>query len=148
MRYFKKELLSNPVWLPSGGKFPFDNIGNNEGVLATDDLILVTEAERAMAAHRGGIIEITVEEYDELIKKKQDSPSQPNLPSDPFQVPRLSLDPNRFNQAPSKPEAAAAAAVPKPTAHGTPDPIAVPKPEEFKAPRTIKSRVAKVRSSE
>lgn len=68
-KFYKKELVSNRLALPNGRAVQFEQIGDTDtGVLATTDSFLVTELDKAVAAGRGGVIQITAEQYQELKK--------------------------------------------------------------------------------
>lgn len=133
MRYFYKELVQTPLYLPNGNRFPFDNVGNNEGVWATDDPFLISEAENAMRSAKGGVSEIPQDLYDDLIKKKVASPSLNGLRPSPMlnPAPRLAF----HHQDLSVTGGPVVAVV---TAEKTekPDPVTVPEPKSFKRPKT------------
>lgn len=77
MKYYKKELVSNRLALPSGKGVAFVKIdGTDTGVLATEDQGLIDELDKAVAAHRGGVVEIDVQTYEELKKNPRAKPSQ------------------------------------------------------------------------
>lgn len=68
-KFYKKELISNKLSLPNGRAVKFDQIGDSDsGVLATTDPGLIAELDKAAAAGRGGVIEITEEQFTELKK--------------------------------------------------------------------------------
>lgn len=145
MRYFHKELVQTPLYLPQGRKFPFDKLSDGNGIWATEDASLIAEAEKAIARHVGGISEITQEQYDALTKKKTGERSansfqalaQPSFSNNPF---------GRGHQfaPPAERVAAAASGVAevKDTAE-VPPPLKVPEPHEFKKAATRPARVMK-----
>lgn len=138
-RYFFKELISNPVWLPSGARFPFHNVGDDTGIWETDDPMLVLEAEHAIQRGVGGLSEITKEKYDELIKKKQDSPPPSSSLQDSMHR-RVALDnPNLspFSAPFEKAEEVVAVA----DNAQTPEPVTVPKKADFKKPTVSKAKL-------
>lgn len=77
MKYYKKELVSNRLTLPNGKAVGFSKIeGTDTGVLATEDEGLIAELDKAVAGHRGGVIEIDLSTYEELKKNQPARPSQ------------------------------------------------------------------------
>lgn len=78
MRYFKKELVSRPLYLPGGGKVGFTNIGDDTGLLATEDGFLIAELSKLAARHKGGVVELNVAAYEDLKKNPPTSPSSLN----------------------------------------------------------------------
>ena len=88
MKFFHKAILSNPVILKSGRRVPWDSIGGDNGVIGVEQEELADELQELIKARRGGVREITSEEFEEL-KKKADpySPPRPTL-RDPW------IDPN------------------------------------------------------
>lgn len=86
-RFYTKELPESPIYI-QGRPFRFD-------FMATEDGWLISEFSNAIAQGIGGIVEITKEQYDESIKKKSESPSQPS-----FQR-RSEIIPSPFNHAPA-----------------------------------------------
>ena len=102
MDFFYKELVSNAARLSDGREAYFEPIGNDNGILATDDPGLIRMLNELIAGHRGGVVRIDKEQYDELLKKKPDGPlpSKPRM-SDPPLPPKLSAVPDSRNLAPS-----------------------------------------------
>jgi hypothetical protein len=78
MVYFKK--YDPRVQLATGRGFivPFTDIGSSWGVLATADQYLIGELRKAQSEQRGGVMEITVEEFLDL-KKKENNPPHPRI---------------------------------------------------------------------
>src|SRR5688572_26446787 len=69
MKFYKKELISNRLALPNGKGVKFEQVGGSEtGVIATQDEGLIAELNKAATAGRGGVIEITEQQYQELKK--------------------------------------------------------------------------------
>lgn len=136
MRYFLKELVSTPLYLPGGHHFPFEVVTGEQGIWATEEPYLIGEAEKALAKGIGGIAEIDKEQYDELKKKVLAGPSPRSLFSEPPRsnqsIPAFSTP---FQTLPPVGQSVQAPAVVGETR--TP-PIEVPKPEAFKRPRTAK----------
>lgn len=75
MRFFKKELVSRPLYLPGGSKVGFVNIGDDTGLLATEDGFLIAELSKMAARHKGGVVEITAEAYTDLKKNPPTNPA-------------------------------------------------------------------------
>lgn len=90
MPFFFKELIVRPLYITGGKPIRWEPIGHN-GLLTTDDEILIKELRTAVAAKRGGVREITADDYSD--RKK-------NAPTSPFklegQPPKLSLTPPHF----------------------------------------------------
>lgn len=76
MKYYKKELLSNRLALPNGKGVQFEPVGTDTGVIATEDPGLSAELDKAAAAGRGGVVEITEQIYQELKKNPPVVPSR------------------------------------------------------------------------
>lgn len=69
MKFYKKELVSNKLGLPGGRAVRFEVIGvSDTGILATEDPGLIAELDKAAASHRGGVVELTEAQYQELKK--------------------------------------------------------------------------------
>ncbi len=69
-RYFTKELPEMPLRLSNGVPLKFD-------LLATDDMNLLAELDSAIMRGVGGVAEVPKEEYDVLLKKKEQGSPQP-----------------------------------------------------------------------
>lgn len=76
MRYFSKALVSNTI-SAAGKTIPFIEVSGGAGVIATEDNAIIEALELRIRERRGGIVEITNEQYDEELKKKNASPSLP-----------------------------------------------------------------------
>jgi len=133
MHYYKKEVLSNRLYIrATGAPAPFEPVGGDTGVLATDNPVYVDELDQAAAKGVGGVVLIDQATYDELKKKSSAKLSLKNLAKDRFSLSSLNL------QLPSNVAVAAGAA----SLHGqrpdTPPPVAEPikVPLEFTRPRT------------
>jgi hypothetical protein len=87
MRFFHKALVSNPVVLSSGRGIRWESIGGDEGVVSLNQEDVIKELKDAEGARRGGVREVTQQEYEELKKKAgpQSLPS-PRL-GDPWREP-------------------------------------------------------------
>lgn len=70
MKFYKKELLSNPLSLPSGRRVRFEALSEDSdaGVLATEDSALIAELDKAAAARRGGVVAIDEKTFTDLKK--------------------------------------------------------------------------------
>lgn len=83
MKYYQKELVSNRLYLRStGAPVSWEPIGDDQGVLATENDVVINELDQAVARHVGGVIEIDQEQYDSAKKKALGSPLAFNLPRD------------------------------------------------------------------
>lgn len=77
MTFFKKELFSSKLHLPSGHLVVFEEVGDDMGVIATEDAFLINELKKAQERHVGGVVEINAQQYTELKKNPPDKPSEP-----------------------------------------------------------------------
>lgn len=75
IKYFKKRIPKTPIFGTDGTPIKFDLVDANLGVLATDNPQIIADLEKAIAGERGGIIAITVEEYNDLKKNANWTPS-------------------------------------------------------------------------
>lgn len=66
IRYFKKELPSNPLYLPSGRRAPFKLSKAGVGLLVTNDSKLLAQLDIMVSRRVGGLIEIDEKEYLDL----------------------------------------------------------------------------------
>lgn len=73
--FYLKELVQQPLYLPNGMKVPFEDIGGSYGLLATEDPTLVSELNKAVKSHTGGVIALNEAEYNEWQAKKKASAS-------------------------------------------------------------------------
>ena len=76
--FFKKELVSNALYLPTGEKIKFEELAGNLGVISTDEPRFITELNKSAQAHKHGVVAITETDYAELKKK-----GPPKLTSQP-----------------------------------------------------------------
>lgn len=76
VRYFKKEIPENHLYLPNGRRCPFRVSKSGVGILATNDQGLVGELDKVLARHAGGLIEIPELEY--LLLRDGRSQPQPD----------------------------------------------------------------------
>ncbi len=127
--YFKKAVLTSPVRLSNGTKAPFINVGENMGVLETDDEFLVAELSKCVnGGNKCGVQASTKAEFDSLkkntVSKSPKLPWQPTLSQD-----NLGLKPS------AKSGSSSPAAAKKPTA-------ATPATEAPAAPKTDEPALA------
>ena len=87
-RFFLKELVNNKVWSTKGYPIPFEDIGDDMGLLVTNHPGLIEELEIAISRKRGGVSEIAESEVEEVKKK-----------AIAHQLHRNSLSTNRIDQA-------------------------------------------------
>lgn len=141
MKYYHKEILSNEARLGDGRPLWFEDIGDGDGILKTDDQTLIDLIKPLTDARRGGVREITADEFEEYSKKKagSSSPRQPlrrmsdppAYPNQPMSVDRreaavadlLGGSQKRFGFGGAAPEGATQAQ-PPPTSAPTPAPTA------------------------
>lgn len=74
-KYFRKEIVTTPLFLKTGGKVPFEVVGGDTGILETDDPKLIEALEIAVKRRMGGVVSITQEAFEELKK----NPPAPRL---------------------------------------------------------------------
>lgn len=67
-KFFRKEIISTPLFLKSGGKAPFEAVGSDIGLLKTSDAALIEQLELAIRKRMGGVVSISSDEYEELKK--------------------------------------------------------------------------------
>jgi len=122
MRYFLKEKLSRPLYLPNGAKAPFESVGGDYGLIQTTDEYVIKELDKAVKMHVGGVVPLTAEEFDEWQKKKAalEQSSSSSQPKD-----REVLGPIPFQEL-QRIRAAGAAAVVSGMAPGQPTAVAGP----------------------
>lgn len=68
MRYFGKSIVYNTIQV-AGKTVPFIEAEAGQGILATDDPAIIESLETRIRERRGGIWEMTQEQYDEALKK-------------------------------------------------------------------------------
>lgn len=74
---YKKRSPNNPVNLTTGKSIRFEDFGVF-GFYVTDDPMIIAEFDICMKAGRGGVQLSTMDEYQEAIKKKLNSPISSN----------------------------------------------------------------------
>lgn len=74
-RYFQKFSHRQALYLSNGKSVKFDPVDADYGVLVTDNPTIIAEFRAAMKAQRGGLSEITAEEYQAKKKIVSERPS-------------------------------------------------------------------------
>jgi hypothetical protein len=69
-KYFKKYDPNNPFATQSGTRLQFKVLSDQWGILASRDNYVIKQLRLAQSEQRGGVMEITAEEYRDLEKKK------------------------------------------------------------------------------
>jgi hypothetical protein len=69
--FYKKASPKVGVYLSNGGSIRFDQITPAVGVYKTDEVSVQREFAQAMNEGRGGISELSEQEYQDLLKKKR-----------------------------------------------------------------------------
>ena len=110
-KYFRKEIVSTPLFFKSGGRAPFEVVGSDAGLLQTSDPALIEQLELAIKKRMGGVVAITAEEYEELKKNPPVKRSKPT-----------SLKPWQADRQPSNPNGGVAATEQKTAPLKVPDP--------------------------
>jgi len=75
MRYFGKSLVYNTIQSSDGRVIPFIEGAAGIGLLATEDAVFIADLETRIREKRGGVWEMTKEQHDDELKKKNASPS-------------------------------------------------------------------------
>lgn len=68
MRHFGKSIIYNLIYV-AGEAVPFIEHEAGQGVIATDDPAIIDALETRIRERRGGIWEMTLDQYDEVLKK-------------------------------------------------------------------------------
>lgn len=129
--YFKKSVPKTPVWIEGGNSVVFETLDGKTGYKEVQMHYLADQLRIAQAKGRGGVVEITAEEYERDFAKKK--PGSKPL-SEPWREERggaKSLD----TISPTRP----AVAVTEPAPAPAPPPVSVP---DVPAP-VIRPRVGK-----
>lgn len=79
-RYFKKEMPQSPLFLPNGRRAPFRTVKAGVGILATNDLPLLTELDKVLSRRIGGVIEIQEDDYLQLRDNGRPAKAQSKAP--------------------------------------------------------------------
>ena len=135
MRYFYKAIVENTIIGPNNVNVPFIPYGSGEGALETEDEALIACLLDRIANRRGGVAEMTKEQYEELKKK-------PNV----SHLRRLARD-HQFPPSFPIPSESAAAVQGEPEPQPEPEPVVVPSeplpPPVESRPTTSKRRSQK-----
>jgi len=75
MRYFHKAMISNPAFTSAGSPIIFQHVGGDDGIIATDNQTIIDALVERIQKRKGGVSELTEEQYAELQKKKTVLPS-------------------------------------------------------------------------
>lgn len=73
-KFFKKEIASNPFTGPNGQQVQFEILPSDTGVIVLDetkDAELITALTEAFRNRRGGVVEVTEQEYHDIKKNKE-----------------------------------------------------------------------------
>lgn len=105
--FFLKELLSNPIWLPNGKQAPWEPVGDDTGVIATNDANIIFHLSNLAAQHVGGVVKIDEAGY--LNGKKNSNGSELPRPLERASVGGILAAPSLLPKAP--PEAVDAGVV-------------------------------------
>jgi hypothetical protein len=131
--YFKKYDPRIQLRTGMGSTVPFEDIGGQWGLLETKDNYLIAELRKCQREQRGGVMEITAQEFDDL-KKKENQTSFPNWRE---QVGHLHL--KRVLNGVQKSAAAAARPLPfTPTGFSEAKAVARPQAVSTLVPKTIR----------
>lgn len=75
IKFYRKQPAPGSVTLANGQSIPFTTLDHRTGYFATDSQYVQTEFERLMKENRGGITEVSAEDFTrEYIEKKSQSP--------------------------------------------------------------------------
>jgi hypothetical protein len=92
VKHYKKEVLSNKLYIrATGAPAPFEPVGGDTGVFATDNPIYIDELDQAAAKGIGGVVVIDQSTYDELKKKSSARTSLKSLVRDRQSLSGLNL---------------------------------------------------------
>jgi hypothetical protein len=119
IKYFKKINLQNTITDSAGKAIVFESTNNANGVIALDDAVaapLIADLDKFADARLCGVVRVSKEIYEALLKKKASTPSR--RPSDPLNQLRLAKQPDPFKQ---KVAAVAGVAAKKPVVDLTPE---------------------------
>lgn len=121
IKYFKKINLQNTITDSAGGPIVFESTNDANGVIALDDAAksaLIADLDKFADARLCGVVRVSKEIYDALLKKKASTPSRrPSVQSSQL---RLAKQPDPFKQS-QKVAAVAGTAVKKPAIDLTPE---------------------------
>lgn len=69
MPYFVRYGITRPLRIPTGDIVPFESIGDDTGLLETNNSLTVSELRKLQAQSKMGVKEVSPEEFAELKKK-------------------------------------------------------------------------------
>jgi len=121
MKYFKKINLQNTITDSAGKAIVFESTNDANGVAALDDVVaapLIADLDKFADARLCGVVRVSKEIYDALLKKKVSTPSWRQ--SDRFSQLRTAKQPDPFKQN-QKVAAVAVGGVKKPSVDLTPE---------------------------
>ena len=121
MKYFKKINLQNTITDSAGKVITFEPTNDSNGVRALDDTTdsaLIADLDKFADARLCGVVRVSREIYEALLKKKASTPSRRQLSQ--FNQLRLAKQPDPFKQN-QKVAAVAVAGVKKPAVDLTPE---------------------------
>lgn len=134
MRHFGKSIVYNLIQV-AGKTVPFIEVEAGQGIIATEDPAIIDALETRIRERRGGIWEMTAEQYDEALKKNSALTSK--RPSLLESVVRGGLSLAEVQRLASRSDAPAA-----PVAVEAPKPVAIA-PVETIAPSPIEANVSR-----
>lgn len=73
-RYYRKEIPTQPLYLPTGSKISFDAISDGYGYYATANGYEIAQLMICIREKKGGVVEISEAEYQDYLKKKSETP--------------------------------------------------------------------------
>lgn len=128
MRYFGKSIVYNVIQV-AGKTVPFIEVEAGQGIIATEDPAIIEALDTRIRERRGGIWEMTQEQYDEALKKNNAlTSSRPSLLESVVRGGLSLAEVQRLASRSDAPAAPVAAEVPKPVASApvettTPSPV-------------------------
>lgn len=105
MRYFVRELNTVPLTMTGGFTIKFTDAGDSQGVYATTNESVASFLTDMISRHKGGVREVSKDEYDAVKKKPARKPLRfvPNLTPDQDQIlapkPKPEADPFTLDAA-------------------------------------------------
>lgn len=140
MRYFGKSIVYNTIQV-AGKNVPFIESEAGQGILATDDPAIIESLETRIRERRGGIWEMTQEQYDEALKKNSVLNSkQPSLLESVLRGGLSLAEVQRLASRSDAPAAPVAAEAPKPVVSA---PVAAVTPATQTTPSPVEATVSR-----
>jgi len=121
IKYFKKINLQNAITDSAGKAIVFESTNDANGVIALDDTVaaaLIADLDKFADARLCGVVRVSKEIYDALLKKKASTPSRRQ--SGPLNQLRLAKQPDPFKQN-QRAAVVAGVAIKKPAVDLTPE---------------------------